>query len=261
MYQKPAKKSLGQHFLQDLYYLNQLLHVISPNEKDFFLEIGPGCGYLTSILVGKVEHLIAVEVDGDCVSFLEEKFQSHKEVEIVQADVLQLDFQSMLGQSEQAIRWVGNLPYNISVPILLRLIDVSGLVKDASFLVQKEVSRRASAGVGQKHYGRLGIVLQCVFEVSSVLEIPPSAFDPPPKVDSEVILLKPLKDPCLHYLQHPKFSDTLIRCFSKRRKMLRKIFQGIIDDDGWASIGIDSSLRPEMVSAEGFYRIACLLED
>lgn len=261
MYQKPAKKSLGQHFLQDVYYLNQLLRVISPNEQDSFVEIGPGCGYLTDILVDQVRHLTAVEVDSDCVSFLREKYSSHKQVNIVQADVLQFDFQSVVGQSRQAIRWVGNLPYNISVPILLRLLELFPLVKDAAFLVQKEVSQRVSAEVGQKHYGRLGIVLQCVFEVSSVLEIPPSAFDPPPKVDSEVILLKPLKAPRTHYLQHPKFSDTLVRCFSKRRKMLRKIFQGMIGVDDWTSMGIDSSLRPEMVSADGFYRIACLLGD
>lgn len=260
MYQKPAKKKLGQHFLEDMYYLNQLMHVICPSKADVFVEIGPGCGYLTELLISRVNHLIAFEIDNDCVSFLQDKYENNKNFELVARDVLQVDFKSILKQYDSPVRWVGNLPYNISVPILLRLVDVFEGIKDGVFLVQKEVSQRLSAQVGQKHYGRLGIVMQCVFEISSVLEIPPSAFNPPPKVDSEVIIIKPLKKTKHHYLKHSKYSEILIRCFSKRRKMLRKIFQDEIDQKQWDLLDIDSSLRPEMISADDFYKISCFLE-
>lgn len=260
MYQKPAKKSLGQHFLHDVYYLDQILHVIAPSPQDTFIEVGPGCGYLTDLLVPQCQHMTAIELDRDCVDFLKKKYAHEPRVSIVQGDVLAEDFFQLCHTKRQLTRWVGNLPYNISVPILLRLMDAYPLVQDATFLVQKEVALRAAAQVGQRHYGRLAIMLQCVFEVSVVLDVPPEAFDPAPRVDSAVVVMRPLQSPHLMYLQQPNFTDIVQRAFGQRRKMLRKIFQGIMTDLDWQTLEIDSSLRPEMITAEDFYKIAYFID-
>lgn len=260
MYGKPAKKSLGQHFLHDAYFLNQMLHYLAPLQEDAFVEIGPGSGCLTDHLVNQVGHLTAIELDRDCVAHLKKKYEDLKHISIVEANFLTFDCHQ-LAEHSAPFRWVGNLPYNVSVPILLKLLDHTSLIQDALFLVQKEVSQRCCAQVGEKHYGRLGIVLQCAFSVSHVCEVPPEAFSPPPKVDSAMFVLKPLVDSKVHYLKHSHFSEVLIRCFSHRRKTMRKIFQGVISDAQWEVLGIDSQLRPEMIHRDLFYRIACCLSD
>ena len=256
-YTQPAKKSLGQHFLTDGYYLDRLLHLIGPQQHDQFIEIGPGSGCLTGLLVAKCQQLKAIEVDSDCVRFLRDLYSDMSDVDIIESDFLQFDFDLLF---LHRYRWVGNLPYNVSVPILLRFLRISDYMKDGIFLLQKEVAQRCYAQAGDKHYGRLGIVLQCVFEISACLSIPPEAFSPPPKVDSEVIIMRPRAQPRLDYLDHPFFSTVLIRCFSQRRKMLRKIFQGSIIESEWQSMNIDSCLRPECISAKQFYQIACCLQ-
>lgn len=257
VYNQPAKKSLGQHFLSDSYYLSQLLHLIGPQQHDRFIEIGPGSGCLTDLLAAKCQWLKAIEVDTDCVLFLRDLYSGMPHVDVVESDFLQFDFDLL---PLRRYRWVGNLPYNVSVPILLRLLRTSDYVEDGIFLLQKEVAERCCAQVGDKHYGRLGIVLQCVFEISSCLSIPPEAFSPPPKVDSEVIIMRPLSQPRLDYLDHPFFTEVLKRCFSQRRKMLRKIFHGKIQESAWQTMNIDSSLRPERICAGQFYQIACCLQ-
>ena len=256
-YKQPAKKSLGQHFLTDDYYLDRLLHLIGPQQQVHFIEIGPGSGCLTDLLVTKCQHLKAIEVDSDCVLFLRDLYSGMSHVDIIESDFLQFDFDLLISRR---YRWVGNLPYNVSVPILLRLLRISDHMKDGIFLLQKEVAERCYAQVGDKHYGRLGIVLQCVFEISSYLLIPPEAFSPPPKVDSEVIIMRPRARPRLDYLDNPFFSEVLMRCFSQRRKMLRKIFQGLITELEWQSMQIDCCLRPESISTKQFYQIACCLQ-
>ena len=258
MYRKPAKKSLGQHFLNDSYYVDQILQLVDPHADDCIVEIGPGTGCLTDHLIRMVQQLIAIEVDHDCVEHLRQQYAGMNHVSIIDSDFLKLDT-SALPKSLMPFRWVGNLPYNVSVPILLQLAEWVDWVEDGHFLVQKEVAQRCCAQVGERHYGRLGVVLQCVFTLESCLSVPPAAFDPPPKVDSEMFVMRPLMDSKRHYLAHPLFPSVLSKSFSHRRKTMRTIFRGSITDAQWASLGIDSQSRPEMVHRDEFYRIACCL--
>lgn len=259
-YRKPTKKSLGQHFLQDPYIIDRILQLVDPITDDCVVEIGPGSGCLTDQMARLVKQLIAVEIDRDCVAHCRSQYADMPHVSVVHADFLEMA-STVLPESFRPCRWVGNLPYNVSVPILLKLAEWVDWVKDGHFLVQKEVSQRCCAGVGEQHYGRLGIVLQCTFTVDPVLSVPPEAFDPPPKVDSEMFILRPLIDSKRHYLSHPVFSDVLVRSFSHRRKTMRKIFQGLITDADWDSMSIDAQLRPQMIHRDEFYQIACCLDD
>lgn len=256
MYQKPAKKSLGQHFLTNPYYVDQLLHAIAATSDDYVVEIGPGSGCLTQHLLGVCQHLLAVELDADCVQYLRAQYGQKQRFEVVHADFLAFDLCDL---PRAPSIWVGNLPYNVSVPILLRFLDLADTFSQAVFLVQKEVAQRCYAQAGDRHYGRLGVVLQCVFDIQLCFAVPPEAFSPPPKVDSAVIRLTRKEKPRLDYLQHPQFQAVLTRCFGQRRKMLRKIFQGMLQPSQWEALGIDSQLRPEQVSVDEFYQIACAL--
>lgn len=258
MYHQPHKKSLGQHFLHDPYYLNEIFHLLGVQSTDVLVEIGPGSGCLTDLLLPACAKLTALEVDADCVAFLKDKHAHQQHFSLIHQDCLQVDW-SALSDVDTKCRWVGNLPYNVSVPIMLRLIAVRNQMLDAVFLVQKEVAQRVCAAAGEKHYGRLGVVLQCVFDCDMLLAVPPSAFDPPPKVDSAVVCLRPRTLDQSHFLAHPYFDEVLTRCFGQRRKMLRKIFQQQISDEQWYVLGIDGQWRPDKLGATQFYQIACCL--
>ena len=256
-YQRPTKKSLGQHFLTDQYIINALLHLIGVGENDHVIEIGPGSGCLTEHLIHACRQLYAIDLDKDCVAFLREKFEGASQFKVFHQDFLSLD---VCAFPAMPYRWVGNLPYNVSVPILLRLLDFPELIKDAVFMLQKEVALRCCAQVGEKHYGRLGIVLQCMFDITYCFDVPPQAFSPPPKVDSAVVRMLVKEVPRLDCLQHPNFHQVLTLSFNQRRKMLRKIFQRTISAEQWMQMGIDSQLRPEQVPLDAFYQIACAFQ-
>lgn len=260
MYQQPHKKALGQHFLHDPYYLSEICHVIGVKSGDFLIEIGPGSGCLTDLLLPICAHLTALEVDADCVAFLQKKHEGQANFHLIHQDCLQVDWLTLV-KPGQKCRWVGNLPYNVSVPIMLRLIQMREHMEDAVFLVQKEVAQRVCAHAGEKHYGRLGIVLQCVFDCDMALVVPPDAFDPPPKVDSAVVSLRPKTDNQSHFLTHPRFDEVLMRSFSQRRKMLRKIFHKHISDAQWEAMRIDPTSRPDKLHASQFYQMACCLAE
>lgn len=258
VYQKPTKKSLGQHFLIDDYIIDRILRLVAVASDDCVIEIGPGSGCLTDHIVDDCAQLCAVELDADCVGYLKSKYCKRDNFRILHEDFLSLDVSAFPNRPH---RWVGNLPYNVSVPILLRLMDFPDLIKDAIFMLQKEVALRCCAQVGNKHYGRVGIVLQCVFDISYCFDVPPQAFSPPPKVESAVVRMVVKDDPRYDYLRHPHFHTVLVLSFNQRRKMLRKIFQQHINQDQWQQMGIDSQLRPEQVTVDDFYQIACAFQE
>ena len=198
MYDKPAKKSLGQHFLHDAYFLNQMLHYLAPQQQDAFVEIGPGSGCLTDHLVSQVGCLTAIELDRDCVAHLEQKYEGMKHVSVIESDFLTFDCHQ-LAERSAPFRWVGNRSMSCQ-----SCSNWSIYYADPRcFSFKKRCLNDAVLRWAKS--GRSGIVLQCVFSVSQVCEVPPEAFSPPPKVDSAMFILKPLEDSKLIIFSIPSF--------------------------------------------------------
>lgn len=208
-----ARKRFGQHFLVDRYIIDALVQAIAPKPGDNMIEIGPGLGVLTAPMLQSVGQLTAIEIDRD----LGPRLQAHfgPALKLVQQDVLQVDF----SQFGQGLRIVGNLPYNISSPLLLHLIAVADRVIDQHFMLQKEVVERIVAEPGG-NMGRLTVFLQNRYHVAQLFDVPPMAFDPPPKVDSSIVRMVPLATP--HTRAIPQLEKALAVAYSQRRKMLRK---------------------------------------
>ena len=251
-YQKKAKKHLGQHFLSDQTYVAAIIQAVSPDKDDCFFEIGPGPGVLTDELIDHVTGLTAVELDLDCVAFLREKYVDRPHFHLVAADILEFSFSSLLKAGP--LRVIGNLPYNISSPILFRLHTLAPIMVDAHFMLQQEFAMRCYAKPGTPNYGRLTVMLALIFDVYPVLVVPDSAFSPPPKVQSEVIRLIPKQN--VWQGDTALFSAIVQHAFSQRRKMLRKIFQKYLTQDDWNHLDIDGSLRPEALSLQDYTQLA-----
>ena len=209
-----ARKRFGQHFLIDAGVIHQIVRGIDPRPGQALVEIGPGLGALTQPLLERCGALTVIELDRDLAA----RWRSRQGVTVVEADVLNVDF-SALAAPDQRLRIVGNLPYNISTPILFHLLDVAELVLDQHVMLQKEVVQRMAAGPGGKDFGRLSVMLQWRYAIDALLDVPPEAFDPPPRVDSAMVRMTPLAAP-------PVLDQTLLRelvtsAFSQRRKLLR----------------------------------------
>lgn len=251
-YKKPVKKKFGQHFLSDEVILDEIYSIVSPQKEDIFIEIGPGSGVLTGLLLENASQVVAVEIDKDCVEYLEKKY-SNSNLKVINKDVLNFDLRCI--KERGPFRWIGNLPYNISTPFLLSLSLNIDLFKDGYFMVQQEVADRCSALPGSKKYGRLSVMLGYYFDISQVLYVPPESFSPAPKVCSQIIHMK------VHnkkYVVKDKniFSEVVAIAFQQRRKMLRKIFSELLDEKDWNNLVIDSKLRPEFLTISNFIEIA-----
>ena len=186
-----ARKRFGQHFLTDEALLDAIVTVIDPKAGDAMVEIGPGLGAMTMPLVARCERLTVIELDRDLAA----RLRKRPELDVVEADVLKVDFTALALQRGQRLRVVGNLPYNISTPILFHLLGAVDHIADQHFMLQKEVVQRMAARPGGKDYGRLSVMLQWRYDVESMLDVPPTAFDPPPRVDSAVVRMLPLPVP------------------------------------------------------------------
>ena len=210
-----ARKRFGQHFLTDGAILDAIVDAIDPKPGDALVEIGPGLGALTDPLVARCGRLTVIELDRD----LAERLRRRPELEVIEADVLQVDIEAVAQRHDRRLRIVGNLPYNISTPILFHLLGAVDHVLDQHFMLQKEVVARMAAAPGSKDYGRLSVMLQWRYEIESVLDVPPEAFDPPPRVDSAIVRMRPLAPaPELDAV----LLEELVRvAFSQRRKVLR----------------------------------------
>ncbi len=246
-----AKKSLGQHFLVDAHYVGRIVQSIKPQVGDLMVEIGPGPGALTRPLLGTLSHLHVVEFDRDMVARLQAEFPP-EHLTIHQADALRFDFGS-LGPD---LRVVGNLPYNISSPLLFHLADSASVIRDMTFMLQKEVVDRMAAAPNTPDYGRLSVMLQSRFRVEKLFVVPPGAFQPPPKVDSAIVRLIPLPVAAILYVDHKRFAEVVARAFGQRRKTLRNTLKGVVADTVLEDLGIDGRRRGETLSVAEFAALA-----
>jgi 16S rRNA (adenine1518-N6/adenine1519-N6)-dimethyltransferase len=250
-----AKKRFGQNFLHDASVIQRIVDVIDPHADDHMVEIGPGQAALTIPLLRVVRKMDAIEVDRDLIPIVERTCSPVGNVNLTNADALKFDF-STLRHDERPLRLVGNLPYNISTPILFHVLESRAAIKDMHFMLQKEVVDRMAAGPGSKTYGRLSVMLQAYCDVTHLFDIGPGAFDPPPKVDSSIVRLVPKPDDQIVITHHAAFAQIVKQCFEQRRKTLRNNLKGILDGDAIEALGINPSARAETLSVEDFQTLA-----
>ncbi len=246
------RKALGQHFLHDPGVIARILAAIAPQPDDRMVEIGPGLGALTRPLLAHVRHLHLVEIDRDLAARWRAEAAAGLPISVHEADALAFDF-AALGPG---LRVVGNLPYNISTPLLFHLAAAAGHLRDLHLMLQKEVVERMAATPGTPAYGRLSVMMQARFRVVKLFNVPPGCFNPPPKVDSAVVRLIPLAEaerPC----RNPERFATLVAlAFGQRRKTLRNTLKGMVDAATFAALGIDPGRRGETLSVAEFAALA-----
>ena len=245
-----AKKALGQHFLVDDHYVQRIVAAIRPQAGERMVEIGPGPGALTRPLLAVLAHLDVVELDRDMVARLEAEFPTER-LTVHRADALRFPF----GDLGPDLRVVGNLPYNISSPLLFHLAESAAVIRDMVFMLQKEVVDRMAAVPATPDYGRLSVMLQARFRVDKLFVVPPGAFRPPPKVDSAIVRLVPLASGAVAYRDPGVFAEVVARAFGQRRKTLRNTLKGLADEALFAALGIDAGRRGETLSVAEFAAI------
>ncbi|HYC38159.1 MAG TPA: 16S rRNA (adenine(1518)-N(6)/adenine(1519)-N(6))-dimethyltransferase RsmA [Usitatibacter sp.] len=245
------RKRFGQHFLTDRHYLRRIVEAIAPGENDAMVEIGPGTGLLTSELAAVVRHLHVVEIDRDLAAALRARFTPGR-VTVHEGDVLEFDFTAL----PTPLRVAGNLPYNVSTPILFHIAAVADRIADCTFMLQKEVVDRMVAAPGRPEYGRLSVMLQYRFAMESIFVVPPGAFTPPPKVDSAVVRMRPLPSDRLRARDEARFAALVAAAFAQRRKTLRNAARALVAAAGYEQAGIDASRRGETLSVAEFIRLS-----
>ena len=252
--QHRARKRFGQNFLHDPGVIQRIVDQIYPQPDQHLVEIGPGQGALTKQLLDIVGKMEVIELDRDLIPILQQRFGSA--LIIHQADALQFDFCSLQKEPDEKLRVVGNLPYNISTPLLFHLMEQSHCIRDMHFMLQKEVVERITAGPGNKHYGRLGIMLQYYCQTEMLFTVGPGAFNPAPKVDSAIVRLTPHAQPPVAVNSVEQLAWLVQQAFTQRRKTLRNNLKGIMDAECITSLGIDPALRPERLSLADFAKLA-----
>jgi 16S rRNA (adenine1518-N6/adenine1519-N6)-dimethyltransferase len=250
----PPRKRFGQNFLHDPAVLAKIVAAIDPRPDDTLIEIGPGRGALTLPLLDRVHHLEVVELDRDLIPGLE-RLAPPDRLTIHAADALAFDFAARASGLHR-LRVVGNLPYNISTPLLFHLLDQACAIRDMHFLLQKEVVERLAAQAGSKRYGRLTVMLGARARARQLFTVGPGAFHPAPKVESALVRIEPLPEPLVPEKLTAAFRQVVNQAFSNRRKTLRRALTGLLDADGLAASGIDGGLRPEQLDVPAFIRLA-----
>ncbi|MGI9234470.1 MAG: 16S rRNA (adenine(1518)-N(6)/adenine(1519)-N(6))-dimethyltransferase RsmA [Woeseiaceae bacterium] len=246
------RKRFGQHFLADPGVVDAILRHIHPAKQDVIVEIGPGRGAITDVLARNAGHLHAIELDRDLASELRRRYASNTAITIHEADALTFDFASL---GEQ-LRIVGNLPYNISTPLLFHLLNFRDRILDMHFMLQKEVVARMAAAPGSKAYGRLGIMLGCHLRIESLFDVDRQAFDPPPAVTSAVVRLDPLPPGTYDIQDEAGLSTLVATAFMQRRKTIRNSLKHVADSLAFETVGIDAGLRPEQIGIAQYIELA-----
>jgi 16S rRNA (adenine1518-N6/adenine1519-N6)-dimethyltransferase len=250
-----ARKRFGQHFLTSSDTIERIVSAIAPQAGETIVEIGPGQAAITAPLADSAAILHAIEFDRDLIAFLRRQFQDRDNVIIHEGDALQFDF-STLGDE---LRIVGNLPYNISTPLLFYLLTFKDIVTDLHFMLQKEVVDRMSATPGTKAYGRLTVMLGCQLQVVPLFDVPPDSFTPPPKVMSSVVRMRPFPHGHFDIQDSHKLEQIVRQAFSRRRKTLRNALQGLGSEADIEAAGLDPGKRPEQIPVDDWIRLANLL--
>jgi 16S rRNA (adenine1518-N6/adenine1519-N6)-dimethyltransferase len=248
-----TKKKFGQHFLTNDAALLQLINAINPSENDHFVEIGPGRGALTDqLLASGCKHLDIIEIDRDLITLLENTY-SQKNVTVINADATEVDFSQF--KKTQKIRIVGNLPYNVSTPILFQVLKSADALVDLHFLLQKEVVDRLVAQPGDSQYSRLSVMVQYHCHTQHLFDLGPHVFSPPPKVDSSFVRLKPHQQK-ITLQSYAHFSDVVREAFNQRRKTLSNSLKHRFAADEIKKLGIDPKIRPQQCTVSEFILLA-----
>ncbi|MEY4428318.1 MAG: hypothetical protein RLZZ182_1007 [Pseudomonadota bacterium] len=246
-----ARKRFGQHFLSDDGIIDAIVRGIDPRPGQPLVEIGPGLGAMTNPVVERCDKLTVVELDRDLAA----RLRKRAELDVIESDVLQVDFGALADRFGQKLRVIGNLPYNISTPILFHLLQWADRVDDQHFMLQKEVVDRMVASPGSKDYGRLSVMLQWRYEMENILDVPPEAFDPPPKVDSAIVRMVPLAQP--PQVDEALLSEMVTVAFSQRRKILRNTLGAWVSARGLAT-DFDMQRRAEEVPVADYVALVQL---
>lgn len=254
-----ARKRFGQNFLHDPGVIERIIRAINPKPDDAIVEIGPGLGAITEEILAINPALQVVELDRDLIPVLRTKFFNYPDFRIHEADALKFDFSQLAG--DKPLRIIGNLPYNISTPLIFHLLSYSGVVQDMHFMLQKEVVQRMAAVPGDNNYGRLGIMTQYFCRVQPLFEVGAGAFRPAPKVDSAIVRMVPHTS-----LPHPAkdlgtLQSVVRTAFNARRKTLRKALAGLVTVEQLQGLGINDGLRPENLGLADYVAIADMLVD
>lgn len=251
MRQHTARKRFGQNFLQDRRIIADIVQAVRPQLGDTVVEIGPGLGALTEPLAAKLNCLHVCEIDRDIIGYLKTQAFANKLV-IHEGDVLRFDFSVISGRK----KIVGNLPYNISTPLLFHLSLFAGEVEDMHFMLQKEVVERMVAQPGSNDFGRLSVMLQYFFDMEWLLDVPPEAFEPAPKVDSAVVRLIPVPHRIGKAQNYEQFAGLVKQAFRQRRKTIRNNLKGLADDDDLQAVGINPQDRAEHIAPERYVSLS-----
>src|SRR5574337_579265 len=256
MFHHPRKR-FGQHFLHDRNIINKILLAINPRPGETLVEIGPGRGALTLPLLDRHGQLTAVELDRDVIPQLQADAVGKGELRVIQGDALKTDFRTLAPPGGK-IRLIGNLPYNISTPLLFHLLDQAETIADMHFMLQKEVVQRMAAKPGGKNYGRLTVMLAARCRVEPLFSIGSGAFTPAPKVESSFVRLTPHATPPFEIADKVRFARIVNPAFSQRRKTLRNALRGLADEAAIRAAGLNPSARPETLSTGDYARLAAL---
>ncbi|MAR89362.1 MAG: 16S rRNA (adenine(1518)-N(6)/adenine(1519)-N(6))-dimethyltransferase RsmA [Pseudomonadota bacterium] len=254
-----ARKRFGQNFLQDPGIIHRIVEAIKPAPTDLMVEIGPGQGAITEQLVDAVGELAVVELDRDLIPNLRISFATRTNFHVYAGDALKFDYQRILRDlNRDRMRIVGNLPYNISTPLLFHLVAFHPWIQDMHFMLQKEVVERLAAGVGDNAYGRLGIMVQYHCQVEPLFMVPPEAFRPAPRVDSAMVRLRPHAKPPVSTRDVTQLNRIVTLAFSQRRKTVRNAVKSAVNESILEQAGIAPDLRPEQITLAQYARLADL---
>src|SRR5690554_6794456 len=249
-----ARKRFGQNFLHDQFVINDIVDAINPQANQNLVEIGLGLAALTEPVVERAGHLTVVELDRDLADRLEQHPFLQDKLKVYRGDALKTDFRQFAQQ--QAIRVFGNLPYNISTPLIFHLLEHLEVIEDMHFMLQKEVVERLAAEPNTKAYGRISVSIQQACRVEPVLLVPPGAFTPPPKVESAVVRLVPYKQSPFPVKDRRSLHKICLIAFNQRRKTIRNNLKQLMNDDQLEALGIDPNARPETLSVADYCRLA-----
>ncbi len=253
-----ARKRFGQNFLTDQGIINHIVRSIRPKESDRLVEIGPGQGAITQQLIESCPSLQVIELDRDLIPILLAQFAKYDEFTIHQQDALQFDFSSLI-IDDRPLRIVGNLPYNISTPLIFHLLSYQDRISDMHFMLQKEVVNRLVAKPGEKNYGRLSVMVQYYCQTECLFDVPPESFDPQPKVDSAIVRLEPYKTIPYAAKNIEHLNKLVNLAFQQRRKTLRNTLKQLVDTTVIESLDINTGLRPENLSVEDYVNLSNIL--
>jgi len=250
-----ARKRFGQNFLQDTGMIRKIVRAITPTGKDHLVEIGPGMGAITELLLAENGQLDVIELDRDLIPGLRVKFFNYPEFTIHEADALKFDF-AQLRKTDEKLRIVGNLPYNISTPLIFHLLSFQGLIHDMHFMLQKEVVERLAAKPVTGEWGRLSVMAQYYCDIEKLFLVPPECFKPQPKVESAIVRMTPKQQPTHQALDEKILGETLRLAFAQRRKTLRNNMKGYVTAEQLEALNLDPQRRPETLSLEEFVKLA-----